>query len=304
MSIAYLMDTYNTNLLSSALSTSVIYNKQFALSDGVMLNDVNNILSLTTSNTKIKISATNKTVYGKFSGQTKAIKSSDDDFTASQIPVFGLGGNTNSANPNPNLDVAIKNIFSYGNGNFILVINSLGKLFAIPNLNFVDGLLDISTITSGQIGFQLNPLTAYRHNGTAIEVYDFILMGQVTWDSTSTVFSTLINYAFNRRKTTNKGSIVASTFISDTPNIGSDMSFTYEMVNKVPQGGYQVGDKINKFVYLSSGVPNIIHSSNDKNNCRIFIPGSNLSAYQKTVGVVFALTYANWDVMFYSEGNY
>lgn len=286
--------------------------KQFVLIDGVKLNGSNNILSLPTT-TSLKIGGLAQAVYGKFSGETKLIFTQDITYpNAAAIPVFGLGGNTNSTNPNANLDVAIKNINSYGNGgsniNFILAINSAGTLFAIPapnatpNSNFVDGLLDISTITSGQIGFQLNPLKAYRHNGTAIELYDFILMGQVNWNGT--VFSSLINYAFNRTKKTNKGSIVASTFITDTPNIGSDMSFRYEMVCKIAQGGYQVGDKINSFVYLSSGVANIIHSSNDNNTCRIFIPGSNLSAYQKTVGVVFALTYANWDVIFYSEGNY
>ena len=215
--------------LPNALQTEA-YNKQFALIDGVKLNGLNNILSLPT-NTSLKISGLNQSVYGKFSGQTKAIFGQDINYAnAAAIPVFGLGGNTNSTNPNANLDIAIKNINSYGNGgsniNFILATNSAGTLFAIPspvatpNSNFVDAITNISTITSGQIGFQLTPLKAYRHNGTAIELYDFILMGQVNWNGA--VFSNLINYAFNRVSTTQWFPVAISNSYPIQHNIGTN----------------------------------------------------------------------------------
>ena len=204
------------------------YNKQFALIDGEKLNNVNNILSLTTSNTKIKISAKTKSVRGKFSGQTVPIRSVDEDFNAALIPVFGLGGLANSANCNPNLDPAIKNINSYGNGgstiNFILAINPVGTLFAIPAptatpySHFVDAIGNSAVMTEGQIGFELNPLKGYRHNGTAVELYDFILMGQVTWNGS--VLSNLINIAFNKQSSHK----ISTTFspITINHNIGTD----------------------------------------------------------------------------------
>lgn len=211
------------------------YNKQFALIDGEKLNNVNNILSLTTSNTKIKISAKTKSVRGKFSGQTVPIRSVDEDFNAALIPVFGLYGLANSTNCNPNLDPAIKNINSYGNGgstiNFILAINPAGTFFAIPaptatpNSHFVDAIGNSAVMTAGQIGFELNPLKGYRNNGTAVELYDFILMGQVTWNGS--VFSNVLNISFNGVHDTGWFAQGANTVSTKNHNIGSKRIKSY-----------------------------------------------------------------------------
>jgi hypothetical protein len=233
----YQIEWTPTNIFFSVIASTPValqveaYNKQFALIDGEKLNNVNNILSLVSENTKIKISAATKSVRGKFSGQTVAIRSVNEDFNAALIPVFGLGGLTNSTNPNPNLDPAIKNINSYGNGgstiNFILAINPVGTLFAIPaptatpNSNFVDAIGDSAIMTAGQIGFELNPLKAYRHNGTAVELYDFILMGQVTWNGSA--FSNLINFSFNRKSESDWISVSAGLQYTYTDNLGCNL---------------------------------------------------------------------------------
>ena len=237
------------------------YNKQFALIDGEKLNNVNNILSLTTSNTKIKISAKTKSVRGKFSGQTFAIRSEDEDFNAALIPVFGTGGLANSANCNPNLDPAIKNINSYGNGgstiNFILAINPAGTLFAIPaptatpNSHFVDAIGNSAVMTEGQIGFELNPLKGYRNNGTAVELYDFILMGQVTWNGS--VFSNLINYAFNRK--TQYLSTAGLTSGTINHNLGTNsFSGEIELLCVTAVAGFTVGRRYSCMNVFNGGV--------------------------------------------------
>lgn len=289
------------------------YNKQFALIDGEKLNNVNNILSLTTSNTKIKISATTKSVSGKFSGQTFAIRSEDEDFNAALIPVFGRDGLANPTNCNPNLDPAIKNINSYGNGgstiNFILAINPVGTFFAIPaptatpNSNFVDAIGNSAVMTAGQIGFELNPLKAYRHNGTAVELYDFILMGQVTWNGS--VFSNLINYAFNRQSSHK----ISTTFspITINHNIGTDNISVKRVVARCIQA--TANFTVNKNYYFTSngsvGTPDFqyIHSI-DRNTVNLRYVNNLLLLNDAGAYIVFANGATNFQVEIDLESNY
>jgi len=242
--------------ISTALQTEA-YNKQFALIEGLgsvvispsISTGVNNIMSLINTNTTIKISAKDKTVRAKFSGETKSLFSSDISLTAAQIAVFGLDGNSNPTNPNANLDPAIKNINSYGNGNFILATNSAGTIFAIPsplltpNSNFIDAVTDISVLTSGQLGYQLNPLKAYRHNGVAIELYDFVLMGRVNWGGAT--FSSLINYGFNGKSIIKQDTLATATTYSLNNILGSNVvKYQKKLICKVAEKGYLINEEI------------------------------------------------------------
>ncbi len=167
----------------------------------------------------------------------------------------------NSTNCNPNLDPAIKNINSYGNGgstiNFILAINPVGTFFAIPapsatpNSYFVDAIGNSAVMTEGQIGFELNPLKGYRNNGTAVELYDFILMGQVTWNGS--VFSNLINYAFNRK--TQYLSTAGLTAGTINHNLGTNsFSGEIELLCVTAVAGFTVGRRYSCMMVFNGGV--------------------------------------------------
>ena len=170
--------------------------KRYVLTDGARTNDVNatnNIITGVGSNQLI-FSGGTKTVYGKFAGKIEELISTNITKLATQIPVF------NATNPTLSTVGVGNNINSAATGDYIIAINKAKTngdgIFAIPVANFTDAVNNVATsITSGKIGFQLNPVVGYRHNGTALEQYDFINMGLVNWNGTN--FTSIINDAFN-----------------------------------------------------------------------------------------------------------
>jgi hypothetical protein len=222
----------NTVIVQAQIDSAT---KKYVLTDGQKTNDANasnNIITGSGTNTLTFNGATN-TVYGKFSGIIETLLSTNIAKLASQIPVF----NTN----NPNL-LLTTNINTVGAGNYILAINKAKTngdgIFAIPLANFTDAVNNVATsITAGKIGYQLNPVVGYRHNGATLEQYDWIAKGQAYWDGV--LFSNVVNYAFNR-----KAKIDWATFTAGNPqnfnvNIGtkSVKSFALYRKDAVTNGG-------------------------------------------------------------------
>lgn len=226
--------------------------KRYVLTDGARTNDVNatnNIITGVGSN-QLTFSGGTKTVYGKFAGEIEGLISTNITKLATQIPVF------NATNPTLSIVGVGNNINSAATGDYIIAINKAKTngdgIFAIPVANFTDAVNNVATsITSGKIGFQLNPVVGYRHNGTALEQYDFINMGLVNWNGTT--FTSVINYAFNRK--TQYLSTAGSTGGTINHNLGTNsFSGEIELLCVTAVAGFTVGRRYSCMQVFNGGV--------------------------------------------------
>jgi hypothetical protein len=293
----------NTVIVQAQIDSAT---KKYVLTDGQKTNDANasnNIITGSGTNTLTFNGAIN-TVYGKFSGIIETLLSTNIAKLASQIPVF------NASNPNLLLTT---NINTVGIGNYILAINkaktNVDGIFAIPLANFTDAVNNVATsITAGKIGYQLNPVVGYRHNGSALEQYDWIPVGQVNWDSTS--FSNVINYAFNGYSEGMQTNLTLGSPFTLNHNIGSKKLWLSGFIEcKIAQAGYSIGDRL---YFQQDGNE---ATSNTKNGvCWIVnadgktitgtVGNNAVGSAGKTNGVYNFLSATNWSAGYIAQRTY